>query len=1047
MAPIFFFGLSGAGKSTLMQSLCALHPHLFSMPSRLTTRPPKTGDVPGELEHVSREELLAMDARGELLFVMRQSEAVDSPLSAYRSSDLSASGCSGIPLLFCSIFNASDAQRVPGALVVHVRGDWHAGLSLRGGSERDARTALNESVEKHFRQLDAIADVSFTNTFSEATTDAQGLFVMLVHARAESTQSIASTRAHVRTESMDIVTADRHPPWPHVQHDAASISLECVTLGDVGPFIISGNVRRLSARQLGVDSPCKLAVRPGVGHWGDVVVVDVLPTGCNDSVSVRDADGTFRVGVPGRALRVVALLGNRESSTHVNGGVPPGGIHVGPSNTPDSQLNAGVQVTASGETASGGTHGADAAWLAGESGLVGVLWEQPTMANTLAEHSVACRTVGIVCFPKGHVREGTPVRANDVALRVTTGAVLSTPIVVVAGTSAEAGKTTMCEKLIRGLTERHGLRVAGIKATGTGGTQDSRRHRHAGAVVSFDQVDSGLPSTYVPENDFAERAMTPYLAAQDECVDVIVVELGGDIMWANNATLLKIPAFVGCVVRAFVIANDPMAAIGARVWLAAEAPLLSSTAVSLVASPFRNLAGMQQRADALGFPPFVDPNDAASLCAAAVDAMGKFAANFKLRSGHNTVSVQRNAIDAGLITCTPAPPPPTVEVTSSGVDASAGQAVILEDYWRQNGGMRAACLIPGHSRMSFELGTNATAIDRVTDVDVDFESLLRAAHARAGNVVIADSKHELVFGVGARQLLHASLYALRCIEGTTLRLTSVEPYYPLLARMGHVAPDTAVWAGVDCKWTGGMARSPSAGVEIADGPLVDIVVLPSNPTGAIREALPHATHAIHDLSYAWPHLMSSSSSLSPDSGQPAPSFPRCDSIMLFSLSKLSGHAGTRLGWAWVRNRDVARRMREYVRHMTIGVSGDAMERARTVLRRMFSDAKTGCEFYDGMVQHVRRTLSTRWSAVRLIVERSGGRLLLHGDETPTGWCYALFRDGADGSLWSHLSDAGVRATAGDQLGMPGLIRVNMMVSDDTFKVLTCQLVAFATAGL
>ena len=86
---IYFLGLSGVGKSTLMNELCQQHPHLFYCPRRLTTRSPKKGDLPGELEYITREEFLRLEEEGSLSLVMVQDTTIPREqwsYSGYRSA-------------------------------------------------------------------------------------------------------------------------------------------------------------------------------------------------------------------------------------------------------------------------------------------------------------------------------------------------------------------------------------------------------------------------------------------------------------------------------------------------------------------------------------------------------------------------------------------------------------------------------------------------------------------------------------------------------------------------------------------------------------------------------------------------------------------------------------------------------------------------------------------------------------------------------------------------------------------------------------------------
>jgi L-tryptophan--pyruvate aminotransferase len=72
----------------------------------------------------------------------------------------------------------------------------------------------------------------------------------------------------------------------------------------------------------------------------------------------------------------------------------------------------------------------------------------------------------------------------------------------------------------------------------------------------------------------------------------------------------------------------------------------------------------------------------------------------------------------------------------------------------------------------------------------------------------------------------------------------------------------------------------------AGGECIELVCTPNNPDGAIREALMSSAAGakpIHDLVYYWPQYTPITVRAAHD-------------IMLFTMSKITGHAGTRLGY-------------------------------------------------------------------------------------------------------------------------------------------------------
>lgn len=70
-----------------------------------------------------------------------------------------------------------------------------------------------------------------------------------------------------------------------------------------------------------------------------------------------------------------------------------------------------------------------------------------------------------------------------------------------------------------------------------------------------------------------------------------------------------------------------------------------------------------------------------------------------------------------------------------------------------------------------------------------------------------------------------------------------------------------------------------------DGPYIEVVCSPNNPDGALRQAVVNRgdqRQVIYDLAYYWPQYT-------------AITGPADHDIMLFTSSKCTGHAGSRVG--------------------------------------------------------------------------------------------------------------------------------------------------------
>jgi hypothetical protein len=193
--------------------------------------------------------------------------------------------------------------------------------------------------------------------------------------------------------------------------------------------------------------------------------------------------------------------------------------------------------------------------------------------------------------------DGCRLRLRDFAL-VPGPAVVQPRIVVVCGTSMDAGKTYTTISIIKGL-QQQGQRAAGIKLTGTAAGRDVWSMVDAGACVGLDFIDGGWPSTYLCSVDdllTLHRLLIAGAAAQG--ADWAVIEIADGLLQCETAALLQSPAFTTTVDAWVLAAGEPMAA-AAGVSLLREwdiEPIALSGAVSM--SPL----GIREVQTATGLP-------------------------------------------------------------------------------------------------------------------------------------------------------------------------------------------------------------------------------------------------------------------------------------------------------------------------------------------------------------------------------------------------------------------------------------------------------------
>ena len=133
---------------------------------------------------------------------------------------------------------------------------------------------------------------------------------------------------------------------------------------------------------------------------------------------------------------------------------------------------------------------------------------------------------------------GQPINLMDYAIKPAPGN-RDIPVVLVAGTSMNAGKTYTSASLVKGLSQS-GVKAAGIKATGTGSGGDLWLMSDMGAEFVLDFTDAGLASTYLADPQCIENAVINLIrhASVSNC-DVAVVEIADGLHHEETAQLLQ----------------------------------------------------------------------------------------------------------------------------------------------------------------------------------------------------------------------------------------------------------------------------------------------------------------------------------------------------------------------------------------------------------------------------------------------------------------------------------------------------------------------------
>jgi hypothetical protein len=166
----------------------------------------------------------------------------------------------------------------------------------------------------------------------------------------------------------------------------------------------------------------------------------------------------------------------------------------------------------------------------------------------------------ILSFPALGDRIGRPAHIKDHSVPLAERLEGHVPVVYVAGTCMNAGKTVAATELVRGLS-RSGLRVAACKLTGVSLMRDSLSMLDAGAVASLTFNDTGIATTRAGLTVTAAKGIFNRLGASKP--DVIVAELGDGILGEYGVQDILRDAELTAVGAAYVMAApDPVGCWG-----------------------------------------------------------------------------------------------------------------------------------------------------------------------------------------------------------------------------------------------------------------------------------------------------------------------------------------------------------------------------------------------------------------------------------------------------------------------------------------------------
>ena len=176
-------------------------------------------------------------------------------------------------------------------------------------------------------------------------------------------------------------------------------------------------------------------------------------------------------------------------------------------------------------------------------------------------HSSLSDAIEVEVLGVGANENGEILNIGDDALQPTDFLEKSAPIVIVAGTCMNSGKTVAATEIIK-QAHHAGLKVAGAKMSGVAALRDTLNMEDHGAFVTASFLDCGLPST-VDYGDLSPVAKAILNHLNTFAPDLIVVELGDGIVGGYAVDSLLKDAEIKSAMQSFVFcAGDYVGVVG-----------------------------------------------------------------------------------------------------------------------------------------------------------------------------------------------------------------------------------------------------------------------------------------------------------------------------------------------------------------------------------------------------------------------------------------------------------------------------------------------------
>lgn len=219
-----------------------------------------------------------------------------------------------------------------------------------------------------------------------------------------------------------------------------------------------------------------------------------------------------------------------------------------------------------------------------------------------------------------------------------------------------------------------------------------------------------------------------------------------------------------------------------------------------------------------------------------------------------------------------------------------------------------------------------------------------------------------------------------------------------------------------------MAEMQNSKVVEHESATAALFTIPNNPDGIISyNNIKNYENVWFDCVYNWPwYFKDEKSWKNVPFNQESNSLP---DAVIFSMSKFSGHCGSRVGWVVVNNSNIAAFLSNYVEYDTSGVSAEAQTRCAAIIETFLSSDISNS--YQKILNERKQQFETVYKKIYELTDKP----LTDKDVSIDAGMFAWVKD-----QYKVLQKNNILGMSGSQCGGPeDFVRINLCCSDDNWS--------------